>query len=612
MQAGIYTVNLTVTVSGGCAYNTVRTIKVLGPIGTWTHTTGYLCNNAAANFQVSGSNYDSLIYQFGDGTSTTSTSNIVFHVYNNPGVYFPSLLIKNNAGCLIYKPGIDSIKVDKIKAGFTSTQQNFCGFTTVNFADTSHAFFGKSSAQWNFGDGNTGVGINTTHNYNTTGTYTVQLIVFGNSGCSDTISKPVTVVVNNKPAANIIAPATSCTNAPVSFNSNIQSANAINIIQWNLSNGVSNTNASFNYTFTQTGSYTIRLIVGTVNGCYDTVNKTIVINPTPTVVATNNFNLCRGSNSPLNSTGNGVTQWSWLPLQGLSCYTCFNPVASPLITTPYVVQGTNIFGCAAFDTVVVTVIQPLNVTVASADSICIGGSTNLLASGATSYNWSPPNGLNNTTISNPTAAPTVTTIYRVIGYDGFNCFTDTAFVTVAVGQYPIVKLGVDLILSTGTLHPLTTSIQNGPITKWLWSPASELSCSTCPLPIATIKKDITYIVKVTTAYGCSASDSINIKTFCQNAQVFIPNAFTPNGDGFNDVLMVRATGIALVKTFRIFNRWGEVVFERGNFAPNNLQNGWDGKIKGVVVGPDVFVYTAEVVCDNGSTYTYKGNVSLLK
>jgi gliding motility-associated-like protein len=94
--------------------------------------------------------------------------------------------------------------------------------------------------------------------------------------------------------------------------------------------------------------------------------------------------------------------------------------------------------------------------------------------------------------------------------------------------------------------------------------------------------------------------------------VFIPNAFTPNGDGFNDVLMVRASGIALVKTFRIFNRWGEVVFEKGNFQPNDPQYGWDGKIKGVESGPDVFVYTAEVVCENGTTFSYKGNVSILK
>jgi gliding motility-associated-like protein len=105
---------------------------------------------------------------------------------------------------------------------------------------------------------------------------------------------------------------------------------------------------------------------------------------------------------------------------------------------------------------------------------------------------------------------------------------------------------------------------------------------------------------------------MNIKVFCEDAQVFIPNAFTPDGDGINDILMVRGKGIQLVKSFRIFNRWGEVVFDKYNFPPNNTTYGWNGKIKGVFGPPDVFVYTAEVICENGSAYSYKGNVSIIK
>jgi large repetitive protein len=159
---------------------------------------------------------------------------------------------------------------------------------------------------------------------------------------------------------------------------------------------------------------------------------------------------------------------------------------------------------------------------------------------------------------------------------------------------------------------LNSQVQNGPVTNWAWSQAAGLSCINCAQPVATILRDVTYKVKVTTAFGCSAEDTISFKTFCLDAQTFIPNAFTPDGDGINDVLMVRGSGIVTVKTFRIFNRWGEVVFERSNFAPNTTAFGWDGKINGIVGGPDVFVYTAEVVCGNGTTFTYKGNVSLLK
>jgi gliding motility-associated-like protein len=127
-----------------------------------------------------------------------------------------------------------------------------------------------------------------------------------------------------------------------------------------------------------------------------------------------------------------------------------------------------------------------------------------------------------------------------------------------------------------------------------------------------VKDDITYHVLVANNYNCTATDSINIKTFCEGSQVFIPNAFTPDGDGRNDILMVRAKGIESVKLFRIFTRWGELIFEKTNFAPNDPAYGWDGKIKGVKGAPEVYVYTAEVVCTNMQTYMFKGNTSILK
>jgi gliding motility-associated-like protein len=256
--------------------------------------------------------------------------------------------------------------------------------------------------------------------------------------------------------------------------------------------------------------------------------------------------------------------------------------------------------------------QPFTVNVLGSDSICTGSSSTLVASGGTTYSWSPRASLSSTTTSTVIASPTATTTYRVIGFDGANCFTDTAFVTVAVGQYPVVNLGPDQVVASGTAVTLTPVVQNGPITTWSWSQPAGLSCSSCPQPVATILNDVTYKVKATTAFGCSDEDTIRFKTFCLDAQTFIPNAFTPDGDGINDILMVRGSGIVTVKSFRIFNRWGEVVFERSNFAPNNPAFGWDGKINGIVGGPDVFVYTADVVCGNGTTFTYKGNVSILK
>jgi gliding motility-associated-like protein len=242
----------------------------------------------------------------------------------------------------------------------------------------------------------------------------------------------------------------------------------------------------------------------------------------------------------------------------------------------------------------------------------MGRSANLLATGASRVSWSPAIGLNNTGISNPVANPMITTSYRAVGYDGFNCFTDTAFVLVTVGKYPTVNLGPDQSLLAGTVLPLKTDIQNGPISTWSWSPAKDLSCGACALPNAVIKNNISYVVNVKNIYGCEASDTIQIKVFCEDSQLFVPNAFTPDGDGINDVLMVRGKGIVSVKYFRVFNRWGELVFERSDFPPNNITYGWNGKIRGAVGQSDIYVYTAAVICEAGATFVYKGNTSIIK
>ena len=607
---GVYLVNLIVTVPGGCVYQSQDTVRVLGPSGSFVYDAGYNCSPDAVMFTVSASNANSYVWNFGDGNTLTTTTNIVFHTYTNPGNYVPSVILQNTAGCNFPIQGIDTIKVDKIDAGFIYAAQQNCGSTLLQFTDTTNAFSGINTINWDFGDGTNGTGSSLNHLYSASGLYTVTMIVNGISGCADTSIKQINIQVKSVPIATIIADAERCAFQNVVFSANVVSTDPVTIQQWRLSNGVTAVGPSFSYLFNVPGTYNLRFISGTDFGCFDTALHTIVIRPAPFINATNSLTLCVGNSAQLNVTG--AANYQWIPSQGLSCTTCPNPIATPTITTPYVVTASNSFGCAAYDTVVVTVIQAMNLLVSPNDSICIGSSSNLLASGATTYNWTPSATLSSSTVANPVATPTITTSYRVVGFDGFNCFTDTAFVIVAVGKFPRVNLGPDLTLATGTIHPLKSTITNGPIAQWLWQPSTDLSCSSCPLPLATIKKDITYTVLVTTPYGCTATDTISFKTFCENSQVFIPNAFSPDGDGINDVLMVRGKGIASVKHFKVFNRWGDLVFERSNFPPNIASFGWNGRVRGVVGPPDVFVYTAEVICENGTSYVYKGNTSIIK
>ncbi|SFM61333.1 C-terminal domain of CHU protein family protein [Chitinophaga sp. YR627] len=270
--------------------------------------------------------------------------------------------------------------------------------------------------------------------------------------------------------------------------------------------------------------------------------------------------------------------------------------------------------------------QPL---ISTRSPLCVGDDLLLQAyssisgNSALTYLWKGPGAglpvstanvtINNVQISNSG----IYTITVTSTETGCSASADTL---IQVGAYPVVTLPQDTVsLPTGHLLPLTTTITNAddpgvlPITQYKWTPVQNLRCNDalCSAPVATIKNDICYQVEVTNAYGCAAKDEICIKVFCQESQVFIPNAFAPGGDiPENRRLVVRATGINAVKSFRVFNRWGRIMYERSNFAPNDPAFGWDGLINGKRADTGVYVYTVEVVCENGVPYTFKGNVTL--
>ena len=609
---GSYQVNMTATSAGGCSYKHNKSIVVNGPAGSFSYEHGVICGSTPVRFQVNATGTDSIRYNFGDGTIITTNNRTVFHTYVQAGNYIPSvtLIAGANGTCRVLITGTDTIKVDEVKAGFREAMTKGCGSTAVAFTDTSRAYSGVAQWQWNFGNGNISTTQNPVEVYASTNNWQVQLIVKGNSGCADTTTKLLPVKVNNMPIAYIQADSTGCVNQPVFYVANVMSQDTIANYQWSFANGVVHNGTSYTNYYGVPGTFAAMLITTTNYGCSDTVITPVIIHPTPKVRASSNEQICRGDSVRLTATG--APLWSWGPLQGLNCYNCPSPVAKPVNTTSYVVTGSNQFGCANKDTVLIKVIQPFDITFSGDDTICIGQSTQLKANGAINYKWSPPTGLNRDDIATPIATPMLTTTYRVVGTDTSNCFTDTAHITVAVGQYPTIDLGPGQTLATGTRLPLQSVVTNGPITQWLWTPATDLSCNTCALPIATVKKEITYGVVATNQYHCSASDTISIKVFCESTQVFIPNLFTPDNDGINDKLIVRGTGIKTIKNFRVFNRWGELVFERSNFSPNDLSYGWDGIVKGQKAPPDVYVYTCEVLCENDVPFVYKGNTAIIK
>ena len=634
-QLGQYNVNLTIVNAGNCTYIDSQKVTVAGPIGTWTHDTGYICGNTPVNFQINASSTDSCTINYGDATPVVTVPFSTFpnpftHVYTSGGNYTPTVTLKSVNGCSYFIGAIGTIKVDYVKAGYTiNTPIQNCGNTVQGFTNKTTMDQSPALAAyvWNI-NGVTYNVPNPTVTFNTTGVYNVKMQVTSLSGCFDSVTTaPLYVKVNNIPSnLSITRQDTACVGQTINYTAGLSpSEDPITNYNWGFGNNTTGSGVSSQTIYNTTGVYFDTLTVVTSNGCTNTkLSNPLVINGSPIVSINPSIDttICSGASINLSAFSSGATPiatYSWYPPIGLSATTGANVVATPTNLTKYIVTGTSAKGCADTASISIDVVQPYTVSVISSntphDSICIGEKIILYASGASSYLWSPAAGLDTIRGSKVVASPTATTVYTVIGTNAANCFTPSASISVGVGDTTRISLGLDTVyLQGGTTLPLTPSVVNGPIATWAWTPATNLSCSDCGNPIATVKDNVCYNVEATSIYGCKAQDNICIIAFCEASQVFIPNGFTPDGDGVNDYLWIKARGIKSVKSFRIFNRWGQVVFERANFTPVDYDkiNAWDGRIKGVIAPTEVYIYTCEVVCENGTKFTYTGNVAVIK
>jgi gliding motility-associated-like protein len=199
----------------------------------------------------------------------------------------------------------------------------------------------------------------------------------------------------------------------------------------------------------------------------------------------------------------------------------------------------------------------------------------------------------------------------VVGKDDKNCFSDTGHVFIKVYPIPVVDAGNDQTINVGKSIDLLPTI-SADVTEVLWSPTSGIFRSSYPGITIQPTSNTEYTVKVKNGGGCTAEDKVNIIVTCNGGNVFIPNTFSPNGDGANDIFYPRGSGLFKIKSLRIYNRWGEVVFEKNSFDANDVSAGWDGTFKGVKLNPEVFVYTIDIICDNNTILNYKGNIALIR
>ncbi|RYF79541.1 MAG: PKD domain-containing protein, partial [Chitinophagaceae bacterium] len=204
--------------------------------------------------------------------------------------------------------------------------------------------------------------------------------------------------------------------------------------------------------------------------------------------------------------------------------------------------------------------------------------------------WTFPNGTSsNQQVPAPQQFPTAGNfIVQTVVTNSSGC-TDTVTRNLLVNPLPVITIASPQITPLGTPVQLPATYTNN-IVSYSWSPATGLNCTDCDQPFASPKFNTFYRVTVLDDKGCQNEGRVQVIVLCQGSNVFVPNTFSPNGDGSNDVFYVRGKGLNRVKSLRVFNRWGEAVFEKVNFAVNDPTVGWDGTYKGQKLTPDVYVY----------------------
>jgi gliding motility-associated-like protein len=359
-------------------------------------------------------------------------------------------------------------------------------------------------------------------------------------------------------------------------------------------------------------------------GCRDSLFFTVSVMKLPVMtVLPNPAIVCNGKTAQLTvtdatATAGYVTKFAWFPNAFISCDTCFNPIMSNTFNLVYRVTGITPFGCQDSLRVPVTVLDSAFNSINRDTVICKGSSAQLYANsfnpdGARSDFYWTNDEITDKYIRNPVVSPSVTTTYSVTITPNV-CFPRTLYTTVAVVDRPEINITpAGATVASGTGVPLTASITNEMIIlHYAWINDGTLSCDTCYRTVATPSVTTTYTFTATSIYGCTNTKSVTITLACDNTQVFVPNTFTPNGDGMNDRFYVSGKGISTITKFLIYNRWGELVYDRYNIPANDPAYGWDGQYKGVVLPPDVFVYIVEATCNLGETFKYKGDISLVR
>jgi len=611
--SGAKTITHTVTVNyGGCGGTRTdlftQTISV-NPQPTPSFTSSApVCDLQSVNYTYTGSIGIDYAWDFGTGATplTSTAQNPSGIAYSGAGTKVVTLMATNAFGCSKTITQNITIKVSPV-ASFTSTAPECTGLS-VNFLNTGTSS-GVSYA-WDFG-ADVIPSTSSTQNpsgvvYSTAGTKVITMIITDStSGCAVTVTQ--TININQTPTAGFSSNAPQCVRSMVNF-TNAGSTGGSWSYLWDFGqNAVPQTSSSENpsgINYSTGGTKTVTVSVS--NGyCIKTSTQTISINSLPIANAGLDTTICANTSVQIGSSAVSGNTYNWFPTSTLNNSTISNPVSSPIApVTQYVVTVSNTAtGCISTDTTNVTMLSPLIANSGVDGIICRYDSVQLgigLIEGQM-YSWSPSNGLSSTILPNPVASPSTTTTYTITVI-GSGCAAEKDEVTIIVHQLPLINAGIDDTITVGSSTELI--VTGGE--QYTWSPSYGLSNIGIYNPIANPDSTTLYAVIGIDIYGCINKDTVMVKVL--KPFFWVPTAFTPDGNGENDMFFVRGEGIENFE-FGIFNRWGEQIF----YSKNQAQ-GWDGKLQ--ISGDDLpggaYVYYVKGVLTSGDPIDAKGMINLIR
>jgi gliding motility-associated-like protein len=621
-NTGTFSVILRVTDAAGCADTVMKNnlVHSTDPEITFLTYNTLTCPGSVINWGVSGMNYNSLFWDFGDGT--TSTQTFPPKSYATPGIYTVKIFVSDQYGCADSLVRSDYIRVDQPTAAFAVDDSvSVCAPFEVNFTNTSSYY---NSQLWTFEPGITSAIKNPAHYFSSSGNYNVKLVVTSPGGCQDSVYKTIRLYDTTGSQINY-NPFAGCQPLNITLNA---VSNGISTFIWDFGDGqtVVSNSPNITHTYTEFGKYTPNVIMQDPTGCLIPLNGTDTIQVKGAIVnfgLNKNFLCDGGFVSFLDSTVSNdlISSYNWsFGDGGVSAQHNPSHIYNGAGYYNVMLAVTTQNGCT--DTLILNnalkIVASPQVRIDGDNAVCASsparftGNFIIPDSSTVTWNWNFGNGATSVQQNPPPQIFSVSGNYfpAVIATNSSGC-KDTAMYNIRIHPLPIVTMPADITTVAGV--PVTIpAVYSGNMISYNWTPAIFLSCTDCPKPVATPGYTQQYSVSFTDSNSCNNTGTILVKAQCKNANVFIPNTFSPNNDGSNDMFYPRGTGLDRAKVMRIFNRWGEVVYERYDFPVNIASYGWDGTMKGKKANNDVYVYQVEVYCMTGEVLTLRGNIALIR